>query len=102
MSSNKPHHKKIISSPDFYSLSEVVDLLFHVQEQRFNIHQISNILDKFNLKFCGFEDYQINRRFKILNPNAADLVDLDKWQTYEEANPDTFTRMYQFWCQKID
>ena len=28
------------------------------------------------------------------------VYNLDKWQTFEEANPTAFTGMYQFWCQK--
>ena len=102
LSSDKDHHKKIKSSPDFYSLSEVIDLLLHAQEHRFCIPQLKDILDKLNLEFCGFEDTQINRRFKMQYPNRADLVDLDKWHKFEIAYPDTFARMYQFWCQKID
>ena len=38
----------------------------------------------------------------IINADADDPFDLDKWQAYEEANPSTFSEMYQFWCQKID
>ena len=102
LSSDKAHHKKIKSSPDFYNLSEVIDLLLHAQEHRFCIPQLKDILDKLNLEFCGFEDTQINRRFKMQYPNRADLVDLDKWHKFEIAYPDTFARMYQFWCQKID
>ena len=102
LGSDKPQHKKIVSSPDFYSLSEVVDLILHVQEHRFNIPQINDILVKLNLEFCGFEDFEINRRFKMQHPNTSDLLDLHKWHKFEVAYPDTFARMYQFWCQKID
>lgn len=99
--SDKSHHKKIKSSSDFYSLSTVKDLLFHVQEHRFTIPLIQDCLSKLGLKFCGFEGDQIVSHFKLSNAGEDDHYDLDKWQTYEELNPRAFGLMYQFWCQKI-
>jgi 2-polyprenyl-3-methyl-5-hydroxy-6-metoxy-1,4-benzoquinol methylase len=101
MTSDKSHHKKILISSDFYSLSTLRDLLFHVQEHRFTIPQIQDCLAELGLKFCGFESPDIVSHFKLTNASAGDPYDLDKWQTYEEANPDAFAGMYQFWCQKI-
>jgi len=49
------HHKLITSSPDFYSLSTLRDLLFHVQEHRFILLLIQIYLDDLGLKFCVFE-----------------------------------------------
>ena len=98
--SDKDHHKLIIESPDFYSLSTLKDLLFHVQEHRFTIPLIKDYLNKLGLKFCGFESSEIVRHFKLTNKNKEDPYDLDKWQAYEEANPRAFARIYQFWCQK--
>ena len=101
MNSDQNHHKRILNFSDFFSLSELKDLLFHVQEHRFTIPQIQDCLSELGLKFCGFEAEKIVTHFKITNTNADDLYDLDKWQAYEEANPNTFGGMYQFWCQKI-
>ena len=101
MNSDQKHHRQILSSPDFYSLSTLKDLLFHVQEHRFTIPQIQDCLSELGLKFCGFESSQIVSHFKLTNTNTVDLYDLDRWHAYEEANPRAFTRMYQFWCQKI-
>ena len=102
INSNQKHHKAILNSPDFYSLSELKDLLFHVQEHRFTIHRIKEYLSESGLKFCGFESEKIVSHFKLINAGADDPFDLDKWQAYEEVNPSTFSEMYQFWCQKID
>ena len=99
--SEKEHHKLIMTSADFYSSSTLKDLLFHVQEHRFNIPQLKKYLDKLGLRFCGFEAQQIVADFKQTNENKNDAYDLDKWQAYEEANPRAFAGMYQFWCQKI-
>jgi tetratricopeptide (TPR) repeat protein len=102
INSNQKHHKAILNSPDFYSLSELKDLLFHVQEHRFTIPRIKEYLSESGLKFCGFESEKIVSHFKLINAGADDPFDLDKWQAYEEVNPSTFSEMYQFWCQKID
>ena len=101
MTSDQSHHKEILDSPDFYSLSTLKDLLFHVQEYRFTILQIRDCLSELGLKFCGFESAKIVSHFKQTNTGAGDPYDLDKWQTYEEANPNAFAGMYQFWCQKL-
>ena len=100
--SDKDHHKLITRSTDFYSLSTLKDLLFHVQEHRFTILQMKDCLNKLGLKFCGFESKQIVSHFKKTNKAKFDLYDFDKWQAFEEANPNAFAGMYQFWCQKVD
>ena len=99
--SDKVHHKQILNSPDFYSLSTLRDLLFHVQEHRFTIPQIKDCLGELGLNFCGFETFDKGQNFKLNNTGANDLYNLDNWHTYEEANPNSFRGMYQFWCQKI-
>ena len=101
MTSDKNHHKKILNSGDFYSLSTLKDLLFHVQEHRLDIPQIQNCLSELGLKFCGFDANKIVSHFKLTNTGASDPYELDKWQAYEKANPRAFAGMYQFWCQKI-
>ena len=100
--SEKDHYERILISSDFYSLSELKDLLFHVKEHRFIIPQIKGYLDKLGLKFCGFESTKLVSNFKQTNKNKSDPYDLDKWQAHEEANPRVFMGMYQFWCQKVD
>ena len=99
--SDHSHHKQILNSSDFYSLSELKDLLFHVQEHRFTIPQIQDCLSELGLKFCGFETDKIVSHFKLTRTSAGDPYELAKWQAYEEANPRAFAGMYQFWCQKV-
>ena len=100
INSDHDHHRKILHSHDFYSLSTLRDLLFHIQEHRFTIPQIQDCLSELGLKFCGFDTEKIVSQFKLTNTEGDDLYDLDKWQDYERANPDVFAGMYQFWCQK--
>ena len=100
--SDKDHHILVLSFADFYNLSELRDLLFHVQEHRFTVPQIKGHLEKLGLKFCGFESQKILSHFHKTNKNTGDAYDLGKWHAYEEANPKTFAGMYQFWCQKAE
>ena len=102
MESDKSHHKFIKNITDFYSLSTLRDLLFHVQEHRFTIPQIKACLAELGLEFCGFEEPSIVSHFRQTSKDKDDLYDLDKWQAYEEVNPRAFAGMYQFWCQKVD
>ena len=101
INSSEEHHKRVRSTTDFYSLSELRDLLFHVQEHRFTIPQVKDCLLELDLKFCGFEEDVIVQDFKLTNTGADDPYNLDKWHSYEEANPHSFLGMYQFWCQKV-
>ena len=101
IASPEAHHKQIINSNDFYSLSTLRDLLFHVQEHRFTITQLKDCLEELGLKFCGFFSRKIISKFKERYSDVDDLYDLDKWKKYEEEFPKTFSGMYQFWCQKI-
>ena len=101
IASDLGHHNQITNSSNFYSLSELRDLLFHVQEHRFTIPQLKQCLEELGLKFCGFEDASIVKKFRQLHSVSDAPNDLDIWQAYEEANPITFAGMYQFWCQKV-
>tara|TARA_B100000674_G_C37918654_1_gene952164 strand:- start:809 stop:1969 length:1161 start_codon:yes stop_codon:yes gene_type:complete len=98
---NNDKWNDIKSSPDFYTLSGVRDLLFHVQEHRFTISKIKKNLDKLGLFFLGFDDKLVIENFMKIYNKKSDLYDLDKWQEYENYNPRIFASMYQFWCKKL-
>jgi 2-polyprenyl-3-methyl-5-hydroxy-6-metoxy-1,4-benzoquinol methylase len=88
---------------DFYSMSGCRDLLFHVQEQRFRLPQIADMLGQLGLRFLGFEfpDSGITAaRYRARFPYDRAMVDFASWDRYEEDYPDTFARMYQFWVRK--
>jgi hypothetical protein len=87
-------------SPDFYSTSGVRDLLFHVQERRFTISQLSEYMKRLDLIFLGFEDTFVTEKFKEIYNKSEDIYDLLKWDEYENDNPRIFAGMYQFWCKK--
>jgi tetratricopeptide (TPR) repeat protein/SAM-dependent methyltransferase len=85
---------------DFFTTSELRDLLFHVQEHRFTIPRIAKFLTENNLQFLGF-DVPVDIQNKFLKQQSGKSpIDLDAWQEFEEQNPDTFAAMYNFWLQK--
>ncbi|MAE18023.1 hypothetical protein CMK12_03620 [Candidatus Poribacteria bacterium] len=94
--------KKVIGSGDFYSLSTCRDLCFHVQEHRFTLPQIEVALNDLGLKFLGFE---LKRSwimsFSEFHPGKDALTSLSLWHQFELKNPGAFSRMYQFWVQKV-
>jgi 2-polyprenyl-3-methyl-5-hydroxy-6-metoxy-1,4-benzoquinol methylase len=100
---NDPEFKALQRVTDFYSTSMVRDLLFHAQEHRFTISQISKLLNELGLVFIGFEfaENQIKNRFKVAFPQPEALYDLDKWNEFENLKPRLFIGMYQFWVQKV-
>ena len=98
--SHDENHQRLTTSGDFFSLSTVRDLIFHVQEHRFTLPQIKNCLDELGLKFCGFENKDVISNFRELHGKEADIYDLELWHQYEQSYPRTFAGMYQFWCQK--
>jgi tetratricopeptide (TPR) repeat protein/2-polyprenyl-3-methyl-5-hydroxy-6-metoxy-1,4-benzoquinol methylase len=99
--SDNPIHQQVSSYPDFYSLSMLRDAIFHVKEHRFTLPQIEGCLAHLGLKFCGFESWDIVGKFKDCVGEEADIYDLSLWHEFEENNPNIFSGMYQFWCQKI-
>jgi len=91
--------RTVLRLRDFFSISEFRDLVMHVQEKHFTLHDIANCLDQLDLQFVGFLcDVQLLLRFRSMFPGEDALTDLALWDRFEEANPDTFTSMYQFWC----
>ena len=90
----------ILKYPDFYTMSECRDLLFHSQEQSFTIPRIQAFLDKNKMQFLGFQvdvdvRDQFAKRFSLQRE-----ADLSLWHQFETENPDTFKGMYQFVVQK--
>ena len=86
---------------DFFTMSECRDQFFHIQEHRYAIPEIKKSLAELNLSFLGFDTQPTLRlSFEKNYPNPQDQLKLDKWWEYEQANPNAFGRMYNFWCRK--
>ncbi|MCE9549822.1 MAG: tetratricopeptide repeat protein, partial [Betaproteobacteria bacterium] len=99
---DQKHAADIFAMRDFYGTSECRDLLFHVQEHRFNLMQIKEILAELGLKMLGFQlPTQVMRQYEARFPEDRTRNNLDCWHVFEQENPYTFISMYQFWVQKI-
>jgi tetratricopeptide (TPR) repeat protein len=87
---------------DFYTTSTFRDLLLHVQEHRFNLAQVTALLERARLGFLGFmlADPQPKLRYARRFPEDPGCTDLRNWERFETDHPHTFTGMYQFWCRK--
>ena len=94
---------RFLKSEDFYSMSGCRDLLFHVQEHRFSLPQIADMIRRLGLEFAGFEfaDAGISAaRYRERFPGDPSMLNLENWDRLEGDHPDTFARMYQFWVRR--
>ena len=96
--------KEVTKLQDFYSMSNVKDLIFHVKEHLFTLPQISKILDDFKLIFLCFNDIKnlVKSKFSIDFPDDKNFTSLKNWDQFETNNPNTFTGMYNFWVKKMN
>jgi SAM-dependent methyltransferase len=88
-------------SADFYSASGFRDLTLHVSEQCLSLPQIELFLDQNGLVFRGFHPSDIFAALRERFPAEVWPGALSRWAELEAANPFMFSRMYQFWCQKL-
>jgi len=93
--------KNVTYLADFYSISELRDLLFHVQEHRMNLHQIAKFLAGTDLQFIGFDIAQYTlQQYRQAFPDDKAATNLAQWDQFEQQHPRAFIGMYQFWVQK--
>ncbi len=93
--------KEATLSPDFYSLSDCRDLLFHSHELRLTLRQIKQFLAKNQLDFIGFDIREETlKKYGEMFPVDKAKTNLDNWAQFEEKYPHTFAHMYLFWVQK--
>ena len=92
--------KKISNGKDFYSTSSVKDLVFHVQEHRFVLPQVLEMLEKLNLEFLGFCNKIIKNQYAKSFPEDKKNILLNSWNEFEAKEPRAFTGMYTFWVRK--
>lgn len=97
-----PVREFVTTSGDFYTTSATRDLIFHVQEHRLTLPQISEMTQKLGLQCVRFtisspdSVYNYDKMFPD-DPNRASFAN---WEKFEKKYPLTFAGMYQFWCQK--
>lgn len=93
----------IVSRPDFYTTSGCRDLLFNPIEHLYSIPKLNELIKTVDLSFIGFIGLTQGSK-DLFNTNLAaspiNNNELLNWQAVEQQAPDTFTHMYQFFCQK--
>lgn len=96
--------KFFLNAIDFYSTSEMRDMVFHAQEHCFTLPQIADTLKKLDLTFVRFMQGKadIISRYRQMFPDDPAQKNLRNWTKFEEKNPETFIAMYQFWCCKAE
>ncbi|RDV01171.1 class I SAM-dependent methyltransferase [Undibacter mobilis] len=96
-------HFNFMTLRDFFTTSEVRDLIFHVHERQFTIPEIADFIAASGLDFIGFEfsNQVVHQHHRaVFARNGWSLTDLARWNAYERDNPDIFASMYVFWVQK--
>lgn len=87
---------------DFYSLDDCRDLIFHENENNYNINELASLVEDAGLEFIGFDlyDTSVLPQFRKMFPARDAQSKMRNWQVFEEKYPDTFSSMYVFWCRK--
>ncbi len=93
---------ELLTSGDFYTLSEFRDLALHESEQQFTLEQIKEFLDGNGLTFCGFTlPPQVFEHVQVHHKSEVWPGSLERWASVEADHPNMFDGMYQFWCEKV-
>jgi 2-polyprenyl-3-methyl-5-hydroxy-6-metoxy-1,4-benzoquinol methylase/tetratricopeptide (TPR) repeat protein len=93
----------VFKNNDFHCASGCRDMLFNVIEHRFTIPQIARLLKQNELSFLGFElDSSVVEKFQQHYPGPDALTNLEHWNAFELANPNTFRSMYVFSVSKCE
>jgi len=93
--------REVADSVDFWSLSGCRDLIFHVQESRFTLPRIGDIVDELGMEFLGFEfgDPGVRQAYRAEHPEDTAARSLTNWGGFEARHPHVFGAMYQFWTR---
>lgn len=98
----EPISQWLLRMPDFYSVSDCRDLVFHVQEHQFTIPKIKEALETLGLEFLGFDESHIQAQqpFAQAFPKEKMPGSFAAWEKFEQQNPYAFSAMYQFIARK--
>ncbi|MBP6878363.1 MULTISPECIES: methyltransferase domain-containing protein [Phenylobacterium] len=103
MLDGEPPELEGVMSPasDFWTLSDCRDLLFHVNEHRFTLLQVGELLGGAGLEFLGvqFGHAADQARYLAENQRTAALRDFERLHRYELQYPETFGDTYRLWAR---
>jgi SAM-dependent methyltransferase len=95
-----PQFAYVASLRDMYGANECRDLLFHVQEHRYRLPQVKEMIEGLGLESLGLGVPPPVARAFLARFGPARARDLDAWDEFESAHPDTFSGMYILWLRK--
>lgn len=95
-------HRVIIRFKDFYCLSDLRDLIFHVQETSYTIPELQTIMDGLGLEFDFFKMPSATVKSLFVQKFGAEAFPgtLEQWEAVEQETPQMFGEMYNFVCHK--
>ena len=77
------------------------DLALHVSEHPLTLPEIAQFLTGHGLAFRGFQlERGVFARFRETFPGETWPGSLERWAEFEDANPHTFSGMYNLWCTR--
>jgi tetratricopeptide (TPR) repeat protein/SAM-dependent methyltransferase len=90
------------ASPDFYSVSDCRDLVFHVEEHRYALPQLVAAGEVLGLRWLGLDidDPALLAASAALSPRPRRADDVEWWDRVEQAHPQAFAGTYKLWWQK--
>jgi SAM-dependent methyltransferase len=92
---------RLMGVGDYYHMSMYRDMVFHVQEHCFDIAELAGALKRLQLEFLNFIlPPAAVAQYRAAFPAGPAEGSLEGWHKFEQAQPDTFLGMYQFWCRK--
>lgn len=94
--------KTVSKQLDFYSISSCRDLCFHIQEARYTLPELKQVLEDLDLECVGFMPNfaEIATMYKQQFPDDPQMKDFDNWEKLEQKRPDICIGMYNFWCKR--
>ncbi len=90
------------ASPDFYSVSDCRDLVFHVEEHRYTLPQLTAAGEALGLRWLGLDidDPALLAASAALSPHPHAADDVEWWDRLEQLHPQAFAGTYKLWWQK--
>ena len=88
----------VMAFADFHSLNECRDLLFHVQEHRFDLPGVAALLAQAGLRPLGMELEPAQRAAASRAGGPDATAGLAAWAAFEARHPDFFAGMYHLWA----
>ena len=99
------HLRYVTRWRDYYSMSMVRDLIFHVQEHRYTFLQLDDMLKRHGLAFIDFSFIFPDVLGDFLRKYAGqeNYRNFELWDEFEKKRPEAFASMYQMWlCRAED